>query len=1675
MAGRPIAELFANVRPDMSGVAREVNREAKKLKPINLKVVLDSTSYNRAKAKLNQLAASVKIKIDFDSASATKAGKAAVKVIEQAGPAKIKIDIDRTSAKLAGKQAVNQIEKAGPAKIKVMANTQGLAGVGNLFGGAASSASGLLDGIRPLYAALAALSPILVSVAGSAAYASTTIVALGPAMIGAATAATGLITVFKGVIDTMKLKQQSEDSMITAAGSNAAAQVAHSKAIAAAQKQVTAAFEGVARAQKAAKIAFKGIAQAEEDLADAQKDSKRAQQGINDARKDALRDLKELRETVTDLALSEEDAQISLARAQEDLLKVTGDQNATALDRREAILDVMKAENRLKEVQTDLADSATKLQDSEKKGINGSEKVKDAQEKYAESLKTVKDQQDKVKDANDNYKESLGEVKKAQENVKEQEKELRDLRKQGVTGTNKASAATLKYREALKKHSKQGIVFMDTLDKMSGRIGKFRKAMETAILPGFTKFLNDIQAKPKGGASMFDVFEKGAVKIGDAISDTVGKIGELMKDPEFQDSLSGILDENAKAFRNFGDAIVILMKPLLRVFEAAAPLLTRFTQGLEDGATKFEKWVGKFTDKEIADFFDRAGDKLALWWGLIKEIGGAIGRVFKISAPSGDSFIERLTAFFKSIGDSKEDQEKFKKFFEFFENLDYQKITDTAIAVGKLAGAAKILSLIKGGPIVALLGAFAIKDPEGFTNAVNAVADKLMPFFEYIVKHEAVLYGLLIAMAGLSVLKGLKNIGISIPGLGGGKTQSVKIVAGGWGSTSPMNALWVRMVGAPGLPGGKGKGKGGRTTASGRGSRTTPTPSGGAPGGAGGAAGAAGKGKGFGGFLKSARGKIGGLLGKAGKGGIIAIALSMVAGPILDMIFGKETGKDAKGAAKAGIGGAVTGAGIGATIGSIIPGIGTLIGGAIGAVVGAVIGVISKMEWWDEIERWFSHTLPEFFNLGDGKGWDGLWDGIYEGFFNKFASPISGFFTNTIPEKFEELKTKADTKWDEIYEGFFNNFASPISGFFTNTIPEHWQKFQDWASETWNNVKTWFNENVSTPISDFFTVKIPEWWTGLQTWASTTWDKVKTWFNERISTPISDFFTVKIPEWWDSLKTKAGETWDSVKKFGQERLIDPIKKFFTESLPGWWEGAKKNAGDAWDGIKKFFDEKLVTPVGNFFTKSLPQTIIDGLFKGIEKVFDIIDSGIDLLNKIIPGDNAISKPGRPVKPVLKADGGYIDGTGTGRSDSVPARLSRGEGVLTAEATKRLGGRRAIDRLNSVGTSGLRFAKGGLVDFGKYLQGLGARVSEHSAFNGGKRVTSGHSNNSLHYSDQAIDVNYGPGGESSEEKSFFDRIIAAKTHEQYGLRALWRVKDHFNHAHFDTGGNKSLIGKIGDFIGDTVGSGINKLKGAISGPLGKLTNNGAVGYLGGLGKVALTKMKDWAVEKATSWWPFGQSESDNTSGTSDGNIGSRDVAQKAYNQAKSMGASNRLILALMEAGVVESGMRNLDYGDRDSLGFLQQRASWGSKASRLNVAESTARFIKKGAKVGDYSSAGALAQAIQVSAFPDRYNQERNRAYDWLKLVAPNFPTDIYDNGGLLDSGSMALNLSGHPERVLNPKQSAEYDALPALMKEMIRVMRSSSGGDVNFFGDFQSDVNVAGAFQMARLASRGAGG
>ncbi|MGD3109341.1 C40 family peptidase [Streptomyces sp. YGL11-2] len=101
----------------------------------------------------------------------------------------------------------------------------------------------------------------------------------------------------------------------------------------------------------------------------------------------------------------------------------------------------------------------------------------------------------------------------------------------------------------------------------------------------------------------------------------------------------------------------------------------------------------------------------------------------------------------------------------------------------------------------------------------------------------------------------------------------------------------------------------------------------------------------------------------------------------------------------------------------------------------------------------------------------------------------------------------------------------------------------------------------------------------------------------------------------------------------------------------------------------------------------------------------------------------------------------------------------------------------------------------------------------------------------------------------------------------------------------------------------------------------------------------------------------------------------------------------VIALATA-MQESRLRNLNYGDRDSLGLFQQRPSqgWGTAAQIRDPVYTSTKFYKSLLEVRGWQqmTIAQAAQAVQASGFPGAYAQWEQLSRALQKAVAKALP-------------------------------------------------------------------------------------
>ena len=104
----------------------------------------------------------------------------------------------------------------------------------------------------------------------------------------------------------------------------------------------------------------------------------------------------------------------------------------------------------------------------------------------------------------------------------------------------------------------------------------------------------------------------------------------------------------------------------------------------------------------------------------------------------------------------------------------------------------------------------------------------------------------------------------------------------------------------------------------------------------------------------------------------------------------------------------------------------------------------------------------------------------------------------------------------------------------------------------------------------------------------------------------------------------------------------------------------------------------------------------------------------------------------------------------------------------------------------------------------------------------------------------------------------------------------------------------------------------------------------------------------------------------------------IVAESYNR----GLSEQAAVIALATAWQESGLRNLNYGDRDSLGLFQQRPSydWGTQEQIMDPWYSSGRFYEELIKFDGWESTDVndIAQKVQRSGHPEAYRKHETNA-------------------------------------------------------------------------------------------------
>lgn len=343
---------------------------------------------------------------------------------------------------------------------------------------------------------------------------------------------------------------------------------------------------------------------------------------------------------------------------------------------------------------------------------------------------------------------------------------------------------------------------------------------------------------------------------------------------------------------------------------------------------------------------------------------------------------------------------------------------------------------------------------------------------------------------------------------------------------------------------------------------------------------------------------------------------------------------------------------------------------------------------------------------------------------------------------------------------------------------------------------------------------------------------------------------------WSSIKTNTGKTVGDMRTSVDKTMgnmdkdassrLSTLGKTTDSGFGAIEKGGKANFSGLRSGIDKTM-EKVPGDVGN----------------SLDSTADVLNSFAKEINK------SFGSVGVKLTGVKKPKGGFARGgilpgfTPYSAGDDQLTPMRSGEGVYVSEAMRDPYERERLHKVNAAALRGEPlhrfrdegYAGGGIISAGKWWEARGARVGEHPHWG---RVGT-HSPNSHHYNGDAIDVNYGPGGQNAIETRFFDANVAAFKAAFPWAFVLWKAAGHFDHLHADNRGkavgggamDEGILGDIsysGDIAKELEKAARRKGKELIAKYSEKLDGNTLTGQLG-VG--VMEKVVDGSVKQAKEY--------------------------------------------------------------------------------------------------------------------------------------------------------------------------------------------------------------------------------
>lgn len=351
-----------------------------------------------------------------------------------------------------------------------------------------------------------------------------------------------------------------------------------------------------------------------------------------------------------------------------------------------------------------------------------------------------------------------------------------------------------------------------------------------------------------------------------------------------------------------------------------------------------------------------------------------------------------------------------------------------------------------------------------------------------------------------------------------------------------------------------------------------------------------------------------------------------------------------------------------------------------------------KDNFWPVMQSIFTMLGELLTSVWDGLSW--AWDNIVRPVFQALVD----FATNVLWPGLQQVFTWIGDAWKALSDTFSavwgwirDNVLRPMVSFFTDTL---WPAIQDalgwigekwqWMADTLSTIVNWIYDNVIM----FYVNALKMLWDNVQqviNWIGDKWQwmadrlsDVWNWVYQNVILRAIDgyknlwqnFLDVVnwIAEKWDWMGDQLHKGWQWI----DQNVFSPLKSGL-DTVQEWFRKGVDGISRVWDGLRA----AAARPV-----KFVIDTVWNnGILKAWNAIADFLP-GIDTVNKIGLGElggyaqGGVTPgytPGRDVHDFYSPTGGVI-------------HLSGGEAIMRPEWTRAVGGKKTVDRMNAMARAG-----------------------------------------------------------------------------------------------------------------------------------------------------------------------------------------------------------------------------------------------------------------------------------------------------------------------------------------------------------------------------------------------------